>query len=70
MSYKVMMRKELDRMWKHLLNFGESEDEDDEDEEVRLKELCSKILHGESEVGDLKKIVLIAQLYAMEDLLK
>ena len=37
----------------------EHEDEDDEDEEVRLKELCSKILHGESEVGDLKKIVLI-----------
>lgn len=58
MSYKVMMRKELDRMWKHLLNFGESED-DDEDEEVRLKELCSKILHCASEVGDLKKIVLI-----------
>ena len=59
MDYKVMMRKELDRMWKHLLNFGESEDEDDEDEEVRLKALCSVILHGASEVGDLKKIVLI-----------
>lgn len=57
MSYKVMMRKELDRKWKHLLNFGESED--DENEEVRLKELCSKILHGACEVGDLKKIVLI-----------
>ena len=59
MSYKVMMRKELDRMWKHLLNFGESEDDDEEDEEVRLKALCSEILHNASEVGDLKKIVLI-----------
>ena len=29
MDYKVIMRKELDRMWKHLLNFGESEDDDD-----------------------------------------
>jgi ankyrin repeat protein len=60
MDYKVIMRKELDRMWKHLLNFGESEDDDDEeDEEVRLKELCTQIIHDASEVGDLKKIVLI-----------
>ena len=60
MDYKVMMRKELDRMWKHLLNFGESEDDDDEeDEEVRLTTLCTQIIHDASEVGDLKKIVLI-----------
>jgi len=60
MDYKVIMRKELDRKWKHLLTFGESEDDDDdEDEEVRLIELCSQIIHEASEVGDLKKIVLI-----------
>ena len=60
MDYKVMMRKELDRKWKHLLTFGESDDDDDdEDEEVRLIELCSQIIHEASEVGDLKKIVLI-----------
>ena len=63
MDYKVMMRKELDRMWKHLLNFGESEDDDedddDENEEVRLTTLCTQIIHDASEVGDLKKIVLI-----------
>ena len=58
MDYKVMMRKELDRKWKHLLTFGESED-DDEDEEVRLTALCSEILHYASEVGDLEKIVLL-----------
>jgi len=54
-----MMRKELDRMWKHLLNFGESEDDDEENEEVRLTTLCTQIIHDASEVGDLKKIVLI-----------
>jgi ankyrin repeat protein len=61
MDYKVMMRKELDRKWKDLLTFGESDDDDDddEDEEVILIELCSQIIHEASEVGDLKKIVLI-----------
>lgn len=60
MDYKVMMRKELDRKWKYLLTFGESESEEDyEDEEVRLTALCSEILHYASEVGDLEKIVLL-----------
>ena len=59
MDYKVMMRKELGRKWKHLLTFGESDDDDDEDEEVRITSLCTQILHDASEVGDLKKIVLI-----------
>jgi ankyrin repeat protein len=60
MDYKVMMRKELHIKWKYLITFGESEDDDDdEDEEVRLTTLCSEILHDASEVGDLKKIVLI-----------
>ena len=54
-----MMRKELDRKLKHLLTFGESDDDEEEDEEVRLIELCSQIIHEASEVGDLKKIVLI-----------
>jgi ankyrin repeat protein len=60
MDYKVMMQIELDRKWKHLLTFGESEsEEDDEDEEVRLTALCSEILHDASEVGDLEKIILL-----------
>jgi hypothetical protein len=29
MDYKVMMQIELDRKWKHLLTFGESESEED-----------------------------------------
>jgi ankyrin repeat protein len=62
MDYKEMMQKELNEKCKYLLTFGKSydyDDDDDEDEEADLIELCTKIIHDASEIGDLKKIVLI-----------
>ena len=61
MDYKEMMQKELNEKCKYLQTFGKSYDYDDEeeDEEVRLIELCTQIIHEASEVGDLKKIILI-----------
>ena len=58
MDYKAMMQKELNEKCKYLLTFGKSYDYDDDDE-ADLIELCSQIIHDASEVGDLKKIVLI-----------